>query len=353
MSNNHEEGAAQALRDAVYDGDTEKIKSLLAAGADVNARGGQGTTLLMEAAGSSSANVHEAVKLLLAAGAEVGAAIESGYMAGRTALMTAAESLGASALEIVKLLLAAGADVKAKDKDGATALFGAAKSGNANAAEIAKLLLAAGAQVNAASTDGAIFAGETPLTLAAGNGNAGAEIVKLLLAAGADVNASAGKGKTALMSAAEGGGDTLEAAKLLLAAGADVHAKDAEGKAALMYAVENGEASETIQLLLSAGADMGACLEWLRRTADAQEDDEYGRTRTLEALASIYKRGLGVPADESQAAQWQLRACQVNFDEGAIDTLYEMAQEGSAPARESLEVLAEESDYASDCLASL
>ena len=98
---------------------------------------------------------------------------------------------------------------------------------------------------------------------------------------------------------------------------------------------------------------MGACLEWLRRTADEQDEDEYGQMRTLQRLASIYRRGLGVPADEKQAAQWQLRACQVNFDEGAIDTLYEMAQEGSAPAREALENLAEESDYASDCLASL
>ena len=64
-----------ALFDAAASCDIEKIKSLLAAGADVNAGDARllQQTPLMYAAESGSDNAAEAVKLLLAAGADVNA----------------------------------------------------------------------------------------------------------------------------------------------------------------------------------------------------------------------------------------------------------------------------------------
>jgi len=77
--------------------------------------------------------------------------------------------------EAVKLLLAAGADVNAANNSGATPLIMASQKGNA---EAVKLLLAAGANVNYVAPNGA-----TPLSIASEQGHA--DVVQLLKAAGA------------------------------------------------------------------------------------------------------------------------------------------------------------------------
>ena len=91
---------------------------------------------LIDAAGNSQTGK---VKALLAAGAEVDAKNNHGI----TALMAA--SYGGHTEE-VKALLSAGADVNAKDNFNSTALIYAAANGQARTAE---LLIAAGADVEA------------------------------------------------------------------------------------------------------------------------------------------------------------------------------------------------------------
>jgi len=131
------------LLDAAKDGNIKTLHTLLAKGADANARYIGGTTVLMFA-------------------------VDSGHT------------------EIVQALLAKGADVNARtDTTGETALLLAAHGGDV---EIVRLLLAKGADVNV-KTD---LLGNTPLTLAAERGHI--EIVKALIEA-----AEAGKSVTVVV----------------------------------------------------------------------------------------------------------------------------------------------------------
>ena len=94
---------AARLHEAVSAGDIDRLKSALAAGADVNARGGSGLTPLMQAA-------------------------NNGYV-----------------LMVEQILTAPKVDIDARAADGATALFIAAVHGHK---EIIELLMKAGADVN-------------------------------------------------------------------------------------------------------------------------------------------------------------------------------------------------------------
>ncbi|MGH9741208.1 MAG: ankyrin repeat domain-containing protein [Candidatus Acidiferrum sp.] len=98
------------LLDAAEDGDFNKTKSAIEAGADVNCKSRDGWTPLLAASKDSS----KIVEFLLANGADPNIPSDRGY----TALMRAA---GNGALEIVRLLVAAGADKKLVDCNGKTA----------------------------------------------------------------------------------------------------------------------------------------------------------------------------------------------------------------------------------------
>lgn len=254
------------------------IKTLIAAGADVNrAAGTSGNTPLMLAAGTTSL---ETVKTLIAAGASVEAKNERGT----TALMNAARTDS----EIVKTLLAAGADVNAVDKDMQTPLIFAARYDLTDAVSV---LLRAGASINAKDNRGetpllAAFSskyyvqdravthphpdtikeliaaganvedqnagGQTPLVLAAQVNSL--EAVNMLLAAGASVNLKKPRSKTVLMyDRLWSYTPSLEIFKRLIAAGADVHAVGPYGQTPLMFAAQDAPL-ELVQLLLASGA---------------------------------------------------------------------------------------------------
>ncbi len=138
--------------------------------ADVKARDENGQSALISVA--ADGNV-DRVKALIAGGADVNAKYDDGY----TALMVTANA------DCVKALLAAGADVNAANTTGGTPLhFAAALS----QPDIAQLLLDKGANVNAKD-----FAGRTPLLVASLYGNAA--MCQLFIDKGADINAATAK----------------------------------------------------------------------------------------------------------------------------------------------------------------
>ncbi|SPQ96201.1 unnamed protein product (mitochondrion) [Plasmodiophora brassicae] len=127
--------------------------------------------------------------------------------------------------EAVALLLDAGANVNAVDYTGATALSVAAGQG---LYDVVDLLVQAGANVSLGNANKA-----TPLHAAARVGNA--RIVSLLIGKGADVNAVDSNGNTVLMSGAQS--NSTQTVALLVAAGASVSSVNKNGWSALQVAM--------------------------------------------------------------------------------------------------------------------
>jgi ankyrin repeat protein len=183
---------------------------------------------------AAAGRVNAVVETLLAAGADVGA--RDGQ--GQTALHHAA---AAGHLEILRAVLRAGRDrarVNGRNRAGERPLHAAARAGHA---EVVRDLLGAGARVRGRDGEG-----DTALTLAAAGGHA--EVVRDLLAAGADVV------DTAPLFAAVGHPAVRD---LLLLAGADIHYPDAQGRSLLIAAVQQGD-TELVRALLAADVDTEA-----------------------------------------------------------------------------------------------
>ena len=145
--------------------------------------------------------------------------------------------------EMVKTLLDAGCATNPADSMGETPLHSASRSGNV---EIVKMLLQAGANLNVLTEYGGI-----PLNDAAFCGNE--EVVKLLLEAGSDVNSVCCHGITPLFSAAKEG--KTKVVQILLDAGADVNAITWNGTTSLFAAVERGDV-KTVSVLLAYKGDV-------------------------------------------------------------------------------------------------
>jgi ankyrin repeat protein len=160
------------VADAAMQSDAAAVRTLIAAGEDVNAAQGDGMTALHWAARRGDIPM---LRMLIAAGANVRAITRLGNY---TALIFAAEAGHAQAIDA---LVAAGADVKGTTASGVTPLMLASASGQV---EAVKTLLARGADVNVAEPT----RGETALMFAVANRRI--DVVHALINAKANVNAA-------------------------------------------------------------------------------------------------------------------------------------------------------------------
>jgi ankyrin repeat protein len=287
-----------ALRNAARNGQLERVKQLLAAGADVNAADWVqmsmqqlGETPLIAAADAGRSGV---VQLLL----EAGASIDLADYSGSTPLHSAARG---GHLQVVQLLLDSGANVNGAplidgitrpNLEGHTPVLGplcaAAACGHR---EVVQLLLAAGAGIDAFDC-----CKQAPLLAATTSGEV--EIARLLLASGANVNKSNGRTETPLYHAVLR--NNLKMVQLLVRSGADVNRKTL-GKTPVHLAAEFGQ-YEVVQLQLRAGADP------TRRTPVGTAfltAAEHGRMRVVQLLLDTCGRRHWQPtaADVADAAQ--------------------------------------------------
>lgn len=264
-----------ALHQAAADGDTGKVRELLASGADPDVRvqskedysSEWGNRPLHYAARKDHKRV---VEMLLSAGAEVNAANDRGVTPTHRAVQIGGDSLelllrwGADVgardergraplhwastyprLEVIERLIEVGADVGARDHEGRTPLHYAAQWGQL---PVMEMLLDAGAELDARAS----FA-VTPTFLAAWHGKELA--VRALLEVGADADACDDTGRTPLHAAAAGMHTSV--AEVLIAGGATVDRSDAFGFTPLHEAARRNN-TRLIDVLIEAGADYHA-----------------------------------------------------------------------------------------------
>ena len=207
-----------ALIDAAADDGADRVKELIALGASINAvndRGWfqEGYTPLMRA--SMYGNT-EAVKLLLDAGADI-------KLTSRHGLSSFMMACSNGYIEIAELLLKHGADID-RFGNGWNPITAAAMH---DCQKMITFLLENGADINRAN-----HRGETALMMVCRNAVGKKKAIKLLLAAGADVNAADKEGQTALMGLASENGYT-ELMHILIKFGADPNIRNNKGQTAL------------------------------------------------------------------------------------------------------------------------
>ena len=186
------------LYSAVWRGQTDRVRALVAGGANVNARTSDNDPLIREAIWR---NHVEIVEILADAGAHVNVNDSDGDPVIR-------EAIWRDNAPIVQILVDAGADVDAKDDDGHPVLRSAIWR---NHADVVQILVDAGADIDARDADGdpllheAVWRGHT-------------EIVRILGNAGVDVNARDSDGRSMLSEARFRGHAEIE--QILLDCGA-------------------------------------------------------------------------------------------------------------------------------------
>ncbi|HUI07688.1 MAG TPA: ankyrin repeat domain-containing protein [Verrucomicrobiae bacterium] len=202
------------LIDAAYYGNVEIVRMLLEKGATVDCQNKHGLTPLNWAAGNGHADV---ARLLI----EHGADVQHVSLDGVPVLVDAASG---GNVDIVRMVLDKGAPVDCQNKYGLTPLMWAAAKGHS---DVARLLIEHGADVRHVSREGVPV-----LVDAAYHGHA--DIVKMLLEKGAPVDCQNKYGITPLMWAASTG--NVEVAHLLITHGANVNHANNAGVTALMWA---------------------------------------------------------------------------------------------------------------------
>ncbi|MFC1793923.1 ankyrin repeat domain-containing protein [Planctomycetota bacterium] len=203
----------QSIKVAINSNDLEKVKELIAKGANVNARDMFGNTPLLQAIKIGRLSF---VEPLIAAGANVNAKDPQG----KTPLYLAKEK-GYADLE-KRLIEAAQEQRKAREESSKPSIHKASRAGDQEKVEA---FLEQGIDINVRDNDG-----RTPLHCASIGGRE--ELVRFLISKGADVNAKEDRedypqvGTPLHLAALRG---RKEVAKILIANGADVNVKDGRG----------------------------------------------------------------------------------------------------------------------------
>ena len=254
--------ADNSLAGLIQGGNRDAALKMIAAGADVNAAQGDGTTPLHWAVYKIDAEITRA---LLARGAKPN-------VVNRYGSSPLAEAVKVADARLVGMLLDAGSDANVPNQEGQTALMLAARAGSL---DVANLLVRHGADVNAKEK----WRGQTALMWAADARSA--ELTRFLIGRKADVNARAvandwptqmtGEprnqyrptgGMTPLLYAARSGCKDCVAA--LLDAGADPNRPTPDGVTPLIVAMDNF-AFDTAKLLFERGANPHVW-DWWGRT---------------------------------------------------------------------------------------
>lgn len=254
-------GGATPLMIAALYGDAALVQTLLDAGADPNVANDTGATAL-----HWSVTDLQKVKLLIARGADVDA--RSAF--GRTPLLAAASIRGNSA--VVALLLDKGANPSAASAAGLGPMTAVAEAAKQDDEPMVRLLLARGADISKTGApalafairsqcDGcveAIAAKLPPPVMSVAMALAApplgrAVATPVLLDRGADPRMKNPAGFPILVLAAGSSAMPVDAVKALLARGADVNATGPNGETALELARRHGE-NPLSRLLLDAGA---------------------------------------------------------------------------------------------------
>jgi len=277
----------RSLCDAAKKGDLERVKLLIAEGADVNSKDEKESTPLCRAVESGKM---ELVQLLVDAGADVNAgswpplcvAVDENniavaeYLIEHGANVNAPEGWTAfqeapyvASTEMIELLIANGADVNIGEEDGKgwTPLQSAIHEGHK---DIVELLIQKGANTDVKFDEGGMNLkyerGMTILHLASACCNKQVNspayshgMVELLLAHGTDINARDDQGRTSLHRVSNflrhsNKEELRDVAKLLIAKGANVEVKDNYGRTPL-FLVGNREVAE---LMIAKGAEVNA-----------------------------------------------------------------------------------------------
>jgi cytohesin len=242
----------------IDNGDVQKIKQLLAKGANVHGKDKYGRNLLHSAVQSGK---KEIVELVIDKGANIDAKDKDGQSPLHIAIHD-------GNMEIVELLISKGANINVKDNDGITPLYLATDKDFTNS-DIIKLLILKGAEINVRNKYGL-----TPIVNSIKLGNK--EVVELMIDKGADVNVKVPRliidskkedeyDYTPLRYAVAYG--QLDIVKMLISNGADVKAKDKNGNNAFNEIIEkfenNFEKDEAhtqfvniAKLLISNGVDV-------------------------------------------------------------------------------------------------
>jgi ankyrin repeat protein len=285
-------------------------RKLVDAGADVNAPGNGGMSMLVLATRTGDRGMVEA---LLSKGANPNGV--PGYDS-MTPLMMAARKGDAN---LAELLLDHGATVQGRSSDGTRVMEYAVEGGSP---AVIALLARHHADVNAMNDNG-----WTPLMEAASLGKAAA--VQALIAAGADVNATNQDGWTALDAASSGqspDGDYPAVVRLLLAAGARMDVRSESEDTAISLAAEAGRAD-----LLDLFAKAGATLD---RRDGARVMQKAISNKKYEVIEELPKLGVDINKSVYHGDTPLMYAVSITNDPQAVKALIAAGADVNAPLLE-------------------